>query len=91
MEQSEFYPVFTPLKANGERRETLFTMLSEEIHAALKRPISNAYSMTTMRSYEPFVDDAILKFVERLNDLYGVGDVGKFCDCDIATWLQYCK
>ncbi|GAD96765.1 predicted protein [Paecilomyces variotii No. 5] len=58
--------------------------LHDDFHAAIKRPISGAYSMSTLTEFEPFVDSTIHTFFRRLN-----GFAEKKEQCDIAKWLQY--
>lgn len=82
--QTDFYKVQQQL-AKGKPTPTLFTTTDEEFHAAIKRPISSAYSMSTLTEFEPFVDKTIHTFFKRLDEFVDDHKV-----CDIATWLQYC-
>jgi hypothetical protein len=50
---------------NGQRVASLFMITDEEKHKAAKRPIANAYAMTTLLDYEPYVDATSTLFVER--------------------------
>lgn len=73
--------------SGGKPTVTLFTALDEDFHAAIKRPVSGTYSMSTLTEFEPFVDNTIRKFLERLDEEFVVpGRV-----CDVAAWLQYCE
>ena len=58
---------------------------NEKQHQAAKRPIANAYSMTTLLDYEPFVDSTSTLFADRLSTLYA--DTGQVCD--FGEWLQW--
>lgn len=71
--------------AKGRPTPTLFTTTDEDHHARIKRPISAAYSMSTLTEFEPFVDKTINTMFSRLDDFVEQGRA-----CDIATWLQYC-
>jgi hypothetical protein len=71
--------------AKGKPTPTLFTTTDEDFHAAIKRPISAAYSMSALTEFEPFVDKTIHTFFVRLDEF-----VAKEMVCDIASWLQYC-
>lgn len=82
--QTDFYTVQQSL-SQGRPLENLFNTLNEDFHAAIRRPVANAYSMTTLLKYEPFVDTTSRVFLRRLNELYG--DTEKVCD--LGTWLQY--
>jgi hypothetical protein len=73
--------------ANGKPTVTLFTSLDENFHARIKKPISSAYSMTTVTEFEPFVDQTIHTLVAQLDERFDAPGL----PCNIATWLQYCK
>jgi hypothetical protein len=61
----------------------LFTDRDEKRHAANRRKVANAYSMTALLEMEPFVDGCSSLFVTRL---------GEFADnkstFDLGHWLQ---
>ncbi|GME65669.1 cytochrome P450 [Neofusicoccum parvum] len=85
--KSEFYSVFEQL-VNGQPVSTLFTVVPERAHAALKRPVSAAYSMSTLTQYESIVDRTIQKFLGRLEEEFVKGEsVGKVCP--ISKWVQW--
>ena len=67
----------------------IFSVQNEAAHAAMRRPIASAYSMTTLVEYESLVDDCINKFLERLESEYA-GDADVSMECDIHRWVQYC-
>lgn len=71
--------------AKGKPTPTLFTTTDEDFHASIKRPVSSAYSMSTLTEFEPFVDNTIHTLFRRLDEFVVQGKV-----CDIAVWLQYC-
>ncbi|KAE9363577.1 cytochrome P450 [Stipitochalara longipes BDJ] len=82
--KSSFYWVQQQL-ANGKPTVTLFSSLDEDFHASIKKPISSAYSMTTLTEFEPFVDRTIRALVSQLDERFARPG----SPCDIATWLQY--
>ncbi|KAJ5590692.1 hypothetical protein N7450_004664 [Penicillium hetheringtonii] len=82
-EKTDFYKVQQQL-AKGKPTPTLFTTTNEDFHAAIKRPIAAAYSMSTLTEFEPFVDKTIHTFFKRMDDFVENRET-----CDIATWLQY--
>ncbi|KAH8784862.1 cytochrome P450 [Hyaloscypha sp. PMI_1271] len=82
--KSSFYRVQQQL-ANGKPTVTLFTSLDEGFHASIKKPISSAYSMTTLTEFEPFVNRTIQALVTQLDELF----VKPGLPCNVATWLQY--
>jgi cytochrome P450 len=57
----------------------------EEKHKAAKRPIANAYAMTTLLDYEPYVDATSTLFVERLTTLFARENRS----CDFGQWIQW--
>lgn len=82
--KTDFYCVQQQL-ANGRPTPTLFTTTDEDFHAAIKRPVSSAYSMSTLTDFEPFVDKTIKTLFEKLDRFVAGNKI-----CDIAAWLQYC-
>ncbi|KAJ9350283.1 cytochrome P450 [Paecilomyces variotii] len=82
-QKTTFYRVQQQL-VNGRPSQTLFTTLNDDFHAAIKRPISAAYSMSTLTEFEPFVDNTIHTFFRRLDEFAEKNE-----PCDIAKWLQY--
>ncbi|ODM20225.1 hypothetical protein SI65_03278 [Aspergillus cristatus] len=81
--KTNFYRVQQQL-ANGKPTQTLFTTLDEDFHAAIKRPVTSAYSMSTLTEFEPFVDTTIRNLFKRLDEF-----VENEKGCDIAIWMQY--
>lgn len=83
-QKTNFYIVQQQL-AKGKRTQTLFTTVNKDFHAAIKRPISYAYSMSCLTEFEPFVDKTTRALFAQLDGFAERDEV-----CDIATWLQYC-
>lgn len=83
--QTDFYRVQQQL-AKGKPTPTLFTTTDEDFHAAIKRPISTAYSMSALTEFEQFVDTTIHTLFRRLDGFAARREL-----CDIALWLQYCE
>ena len=63
----------------------LFATQDESLHRMLKKPIASVYSMTTLVSFEPFVDSTISVFFEQLDKRF----VETSTVCDWGVWLQY--
>ncbi|KAL1863957.1 hypothetical protein VTK73DRAFT_6277 [Phialemonium thermophilum] len=82
--KTDFYKVQQNL-SEGRPLENLFNTLRDDFHAAIRRPVANAYSLTSLLRYEPFVDTTSQFFLQRLDDLYA--STGRVCD--LGTWLQY--
>ncbi|KAF5024142.1 hypothetical protein F66182_3776 [Fusarium sp. NRRL 66182] len=85
--QSKFYPVQQAL-ANGKKLETMFNTANDRYHARLRRAVSNAYAMSTLVTFEPFVDSTSTEFIKQLKLRFAdrAGDQGI---CDFGSWLQF--
>ncbi|RMJ17486.1 hypothetical protein BHE90_002916 [Fusarium euwallaceae] len=85
--KSAFYPVQQAL-AKGNRLETMFNTANDRYHARLRRSVSNAYAMSTLVAFEPFVDSTSTEFLKQLKSRFAdrAGDEGI---CDFGAWLQY--
>ncbi|EEU34711.1 uncharacterized protein NECHADRAFT_97459 [Fusarium vanettenii 77-13-4] len=85
--KSGFYPVQQAL-AKGNRLETMFNTANDSYHARLRRSVSNAYAMSTLVAFEPFVDSTSTEFLKQLKLRFAdrPGDEGI---CDFGAWLQY--
>ncbi|TXC02463.1 hypothetical protein FocTR4_00014957, partial [Fusarium oxysporum f. sp. cubense] len=83
--KSDFYPVQQTINKSGKRLITLFTSQDEKFHSQLRRSVSNAYAMSTLVQFEPFVDSTTTEFFKQLDQRYAnQNDV-----LDFGTWLQY--
>ncbi|KAF5015492.1 hypothetical protein F66182_13162, partial [Fusarium sp. NRRL 66182] len=82
-QKTDFYRVQQQL-AKGKPTPTLFTTTNEDFHAAIKRPISGAYSMSNLTEFEPFVNKTIATLFKRLDEFVTRNQV-----CNIDVWLQY--
>ncbi|KAL8673603.1 MAG: hypothetical protein Q9168_002001, partial [Polycauliona sp. 1 TL-2023] len=82
--KSAFYPVQQAL-AKGSRLPSMFSTTDEVYHAKLRKSITSAFSMSALIHYEPFVDEATVKFLEQTEVLFS----SKHASCDFAKWLQW--
>ncbi|KAG8629823.1 hypothetical protein KVT40_001442 [Elsinoe batatas] len=82
--KSEFYPV-QMATAKGKKLPTLFSTLSEEFHADLKRSVNHAFSMSSQMQYEPFFDSTNDVFVRQTRKLFA--NTGT--TCDFYKWMQF--
>ncbi|OQU96270.1 hypothetical protein CLAIMM_02377 [Cladophialophora immunda] len=80
--KTKFYTLHM-LSYKGQFTPSLFTTLDEGYHAKFKRPIANAYSMSTMVEFEPLVDSTSRLFMSRLDEFAASGAPFNF-----GTWLQ---
>ena len=58
---------------------------NEQKHAAYRRPIQGAYSLSSLRTYEPAVDEMIDKLNDILNNSVKGGK-----PLNISSWCHYC-
>ncbi|RYP31585.1 hypothetical protein DL767_005694 [Monosporascus sp. MG133] len=81
--KSDFYRALL-MKPNGKPIPGIFATQDEGIHHMLKKPVSNAYSMTTLLSFEPYVDTTMEVFCRELERRFAA--TGR--SCDLGAWLQ---
>ena len=73
----------------GKVIPTLTTIKDKKAHAAFKKPVVSAYSMTALTTFEPFLDQTICRLIRRLDAEFASGaKAGR--RCDTHNWLQYC-
>lgn len=80
--KTHFYDMFV-LPYRGQFTRSLFTTLDENYHSTYKRPIANAYSMSTLVEFEPFVDTTMQLFMQRLDEFVTSG-----AELNFGVWLQ---
>lgn len=61
---------------------SMFTARDPAEHKALKRPVAGKFSMTSIRTLEPLVDECSEIFVQSMKDLEGQ-------KVDLGAWLQW--
>ncbi|KAI9798293.1 MAG: hypothetical protein M1833_004865 [Piccolia ochrophora] len=82
--KSEFYPVQQSV-SKGQRLPSLFSTTNEDFHAALRRSVNSAFSMSTLLQYEQFVDSTTEVFLDQIEQRFArTGAI-----CDLSRWLQY--
>jgi hypothetical protein len=60
----------------------VISVRDEKYHKALKRPVAHAYSTSTLKEFEPLVDECTSIFESKLTDLEGT-------DFDLGKWLHW--
>lgn len=70
----------------------LTTLKDGKAHAAFKKPVASAYSLTALTTLEPFLDLTIYRLVGRLDAEFASGATGANLgrSCETHNWLQYC-
>ncbi|CAG8033226.1 unnamed protein product [Penicillium nalgiovense] len=72
----------------GHRLSNLFNTQDEDWHNQNIRPIRSLWSMTKVLEYEPFIDETITKFVDKLALRFvDGGNAGKVCPAD--EWIGF--
>lgn len=72
--KSDWYSVW-----QGHRKFDLFAERDEKIHGKQRSLISSAYSMTSLKDLEPYVDDCVRKFLSAMEEMQNqVVDMGKW-------------
>ncbi|KAK0369863.1 cytochrome P450 oxidoreductase, partial [Colletotrichum costaricense] len=92
-QKSEWYIPFQP----NEDQWNVFSDRSIQRHAHSRRFYTNAYSMTSLVNYEPYVDDCGALFSQRLSEFAKAGstvDIGHWFQCfafDAVAMMTYGK
>lgn len=60
---------------------TTFSVRDEDRHKAMKRPVANAYSMSSLKELEPMNDDCSAIFTRKLDGLVGQ-------NIDLGEWVH---
>ncbi|KAK5136834.1 hypothetical protein LTR08_001756 [Meristemomyces frigidus] len=79
--KSDFYKMFD-IKSPTGWVPTSFSVRDEDRHKALKRPVANAYSMSSLKELEPMNDDCSAIFSQKLKALEGQ-------DIDLGKWVHW--
>ncbi|KAH9808836.1 putative Cytochrome-P450 family protein [Teratosphaeria destructans] len=82
--KSDFYAVWQTI-VSGKRTPSLVFTTDEALHAKMKRPIAQSFSLSTLVEFEPLIDSTTAVFLTRLDKLYA--STGKVCD--LGQWLQW--
>ena len=86
LEQTEFYDGSSAI-INGSFLGNLFSERDYEAHKKQKRPIAKEYSLTSVLSFEPHMDEIIGLLCQELEARF----VGGRETCDLHGWLEYCE
>lgn len=73
--KSDWYSVW-----QGHRKFDLFGERNEQVHGKQRSLISQAYSMSSLKDLEPYVDGSVNKFLDNMGQRQGqIIDIGKWC------------
>ena len=67
---------------------SLFSNLDESFHAKLRRSVNNAFALTTLIEYEPFVSDTVELFLQQMDARFA-NKLGAEGSVDWPRWLQF--
>jgi hypothetical protein len=81
--KTKYYDL-SQLPHEGSFSSGLFGATNDNYHALCKRPIANAYSMSTIVEFEPLVDATTSLLMSRLDHFTTLGTT-----FDLGLWLQY--
>lgn len=79
--KSAFYDTMTPFY-NDTLMPSMFTERDPARHTNLRKPVSQKFSMTSMKAMEPFTDECTGIFFKAMRDLEGQ-------NIDLGVWLQW--
>lgn len=72
--KSDWYSVW-----QGHRKFDLFAEKDEKLHGKQRSLISSAYSMTSLKDLEPYVDDSVKRFLDAMSERQNqIVDMGKW-------------
>ena len=77
-----FYSLFDARSKDNHSFPTVFSIRDEDGHKSLKRPVANAYSMSSLVELEPLVDQCSAILQKKLD-----GIVNK--PFDLGVWVQW--
>ncbi|GAM90224.1 hypothetical protein ANO11243_082660 [Dothideomycetidae sp. 11243] len=84
MTKSDFYPI-QQVVARGHRLQSLFSTTDEEYHSRYRRCVNNAFAMSSLVSYEPFIDSTTSVYIQKTKEFY----IDNPTSCNFSKWLQY--
>ncbi|UNI22993.1 hypothetical protein JDV02_008835 [Purpureocillium takamizusanense] len=76
-----FYSVFD-MWYKDKTMPSMFSVRDPAQHQALRRPVAQKFSMSSIKAMEPFADDCTDIFMQAMEDLQGQ-------DIDLGVWLQW--
>ncbi|KAJ5315081.1 cytochrome P450 [Penicillium atrosanguineum] len=79
--KSAFYDVFNPF-FEDKVMPSLFSVRDPAAHQALRRPVAQKFSMSSIKSLEPFADECSKIFFNAMKDFEGQ-------NIDLGAWLQW--
>ncbi|KAK5044369.1 hypothetical protein LTR84_011319 [Exophiala bonariae] len=73
----------------GKLIPMLISAIDSKTHATIKRPIAQAFSQTSMSSWETVADEVIARFVHRVDEEFCHQEKSLGKPCPINDWFQF--
>ncbi|OAP63961.1 hypothetical protein AYL99_03188 [Fonsecaea erecta] len=70
--------------STGTDQTALVSIKDEKTHGIYRRPIAHAYSLSSLKGYEPYIDETIEKLIKELDKHDADGT-----PINMTRWLQY--
>lgn len=80
-EKTDFYP---PWRTGGGNRADHFSLTDEKVHSAGRRIVQSMYSMSSVISCEPKIDNCMKLFLQRMTEYAESGE-----PIELEKWTQY--
>ncbi|KAL3442486.1 cytochrome P450 [Aspergillus insuetus] len=81
--KSAFYDAFSPIHEETVM-PSMFSVRDPSTHQALRRPVAQKFSMSSIRAMEPFADECTHILLDAMRSLEGTG-----YPIDLGAWLQW--
>jgi cytochrome P450 len=85
--QSDFYKVAQGV-SRGVAVPNIFSTTDRIYHGKLRRSVANAFALSTLVQYEPYVTDTVATFLSQLDQRFA-GKPGPDGICDLSEWTKY--
>ena len=79
--KTQFYPIQSALY-EGTVLYNMFSQIDPKIHKSFKQPVAGKFGMTSIRSFEPYVDTCTDIFIAKMRQHAGEA-------VNLSEWLQY--
>lgn len=85
-ERLEKGPGYNVFILGGTTQTALVGIKDEATHGKYRRPIANAYSLSSLKGYEPYIDETIKNLTDVLDARVADGK-----PINMSSYLHYCK
>jgi cytochrome P450 len=85
--QSDFYKVGQGV-SRGVAVPNIFSTTDRIYHGKLRKSVANAFALSTLVNYEPYVTDTVAMFLEQLDKRFAAKP-GPDGVCDMSEWTRF--